>query len=544
MVQVRVKEGILEGEVINNEYGGKFYSFKGIPYAQPPVGDLRFKAPQPPRPWTGVRDATKLGEECYHFDPFFGTPTQGSEDCLYLNVYSPNVSPPKPLPVMVWIHGGGFVCGSSSDDLYGPQFLVRHDVILVTINYRLEVLGFLCLETAEVPGNAGMKDQVAALRWVRTNIASFGGDPDNVTIFGESAGGASVSLHLLSPMSKGLFKRAISQSGTSACAWATTTMVKERSLQMARAMGCNSKDEKEVYEFLKVQPVEAFVDRRIKLTYAEANKEAGFIYFNVVEEKQFGDNERFMPAAPIDLLRAGIHEGVEVINGYTEDEGILMLSIGLDIQKILEQANNYPEYFVPIPIVNSCKITDQIEAGKTMKAYYFKDEEVSMNKVDRLYGFLGADSFIYPAILWQKLCAKNGSNKTYLYKFTCKSERNILKHLLGVGHVVGDKDVVCHADDLPYLFPMKFFTQNSPKLDTNSTIYKMIDQFTKLWTNFAKYGNPTPDASLGAIWKPYTLDNQDFLDIGEHLVAGTSPDNDEMQFWERIYQKYCSKYAP
>ncbi|KPI95949.1 Esterase B1 [Papilio xuthus] len=544
MVQVTVKEGILEGELLHNNYGGQLYSFKGIPYAEPPVGDLRFRAPRPPQPWTGVRDATKLGEDCYHYDPFFGTPTQGSEDCLYLNVYTPEISPSKPLPVMVWIHGGGFIAGSGSDELYGPEFLLRLDVILVTINYRLEVLGFLCLDTAEVPGNAGMKDQVAALRWVRTNIASFGGDPENITIFGESAGGASVSFHLISPMSKGLFKRAISQSGNSTCPWAMTSMVKERSLQLAKDLGCDSKDEKEVYEFLKAQPVEALVDKRIKLTYAEANKESAFIYFNVVEEKQFGDNERFMPGDPYDLLRAGIHEGVDVMNGYTEDEGVLMISVGLDIPKVLDQANKYPEYFAPLPVIYNGKITDQMEVGKMIKEYYFKDEEVSKSNVDRLYAFLGADSFIYPAILWQKLCAKNGSNKNYLYKFTCKSEKNIMKNLFGVSHLVGDKIVVSHADDLPYLFPMKIFAKKSPRLGINSTFYRMMDQVTKLWTNFAKYGNPTPDANLGVIWKPYTLENQDYLDIGEYLVPGTAPDNDEIQFWERIYQKYNTKCAP
>ncbi|CAB3252262.1 unnamed protein product [Arctia plantaginis] len=166
MVQVHVTEGILEGEEVQNEYGGTFYSFKGVPYAQPPVGDLRFKAPQPPQPWTGVRDATEFGPISYQFnlwDPDHQPPNMG-EDCLYLNVYTPQIKPSSLLPVMFYIHGGGYLAGSGDDDYFGPEFLVRDGVILVTINYRLQGPGFLCLHTPEIPGNAGMKDMVAAIR--------------------------------------------------------------------------------------------------------------------------------------------------------------------------------------------------------------------------------------------------------------------------------------------------------------------------------------------------------------------------------------------
>ncbi|XP_013146998.1 PREDICTED: cholinesterase 2-like isoform X2 [Papilio polytes] len=531
----------LEGVVTNNEYGGKIYSFKGIPYAQPPLGELRFKAPQPPKSWPGVRDATKLGDDCYQHDAFFGLPPQGSEDCLYLNVYSPNVSPARPLPVMVWIHGGGFISGSGSDDTYGPDFLVRHDVILVTINYRLEVLGFLCLNTAEVPGNAGMKDQVAALRWVQTNIASFGGDPDNVTIFGESAGGASVSFHLLSPMSKGLFKRAIQQSGTAMCPWATSFMLKERSLGLAREMGCTSTNEKDVYEFFKSQPVEALIRKSVPLTYAEANKECSLVEFCVTVEQQFSSEESFMPDDPINLLHRGIHEGVEVMNGYTEDEGVMMLGLGNNIHDVFVQAKKYAEYFVPRTIALTSPISDQIEVGKILKKHYFDEKELSMENIDCLYAFIGAENFIYPAIFWQKKCASFCNNKTFLYKFTCKSERNFFKHLFGVADLVGEKTVACHGDELPYLFPMRSF---GAPLDRGAPAFGIVCNMTALWTNFAKYGNPTPDESLGAIWQPYTLKSQDYLDIGENLVARAVPDKDDIEFWETIYKKYCPKYAP
>ncbi|XP_013141629.1 PREDICTED: cholinesterase 1-like [Papilio polytes] len=545
MVRVRINDGVLEGEVTNNEYGRKIFRFKGIPYAQPPIGDLRFKAPQPVIPWSGVRDAKKLGNECYQYNVFSRSVNLGSEDCLYLNVFSPKLNPTEPMPVMVFIHGGGFTGGSGSDEVYGPNYLIRHDVILVTFNYRLEVLGFLCLDTEDVPGNAGMKDQVAALRWVQKNISNFGGDPDNVTIFGESAGGGSVCFHLLSPMSKGLFKRAIPQSGLAITHWATGFMVKERSLQLARELGCNSKDDRVICQFLKAQPIEALVKKHVTMSYAESNKEALIVPFNIVVEKQFGNNERFMVDEAIEILRnSGIHEGVDVMEGFTEDEGVLFLGCGYSVYKMFDQANKYPEFFVPRSIAIHCPLIDQIKIGKMIKNFYFKDEDVSMENVYYLQKYFGTENFKYPTISFQKHCAKRGKNRVFLYKFTCKSEFNVFKHVMGVEDIVlRDKALVSHADDLPYIFHIKMLADLNPKLDVNSRVFKMIDQVTKLWTNFAKYGNPTPDESLGVVWQPYTLEGQEYLDIGENLVLGSSPDKDELEFWEGIYQKYCPKYA-
>ena len=207
--QVKVTGGTIQGLVLED-----MTVYKGIPFAAPPVGELRWKAPQPVVAWSGVK-------ECQTFAP---NPMQGngegcSEDCLYLNVWTPAKSPKEKLPVMVWIYGGGFAGGATS--YYDGALLARKGVILVSVAYRVGKLGFLSLPelSAENPngvsGNYGLLDQIAGLQWVKDNIAKFGGDPDNVTIFGESAGGISVSMLCASPLAKGLFKRAISQSGGS-----------------------------------------------------------------------------------------------------------------------------------------------------------------------------------------------------------------------------------------------------------------------------------------------------------------------------------------
>ena len=215
---VTIAQGTLSGAS-----GGTVTSFKGIPFAAPPVGDLRWRAPQPAPSWTGTRDATKFGAICMQAPRKPGShpraPLPESEDCLSVNVWTPDTAPAKKLPVMVWIYGGGFREGGSASAIYDGTELARHGVVVVTLNYRLGLFGFLDLPAlaAEYPnephGNYGILDQIAALKWVQANITAFGGDASNVTIFGESAGGMSVNDLMVSPLARGLFIKAISESG-------------------------------------------------------------------------------------------------------------------------------------------------------------------------------------------------------------------------------------------------------------------------------------------------------------------------------------------
>ncbi len=218
--RVVLPTGTIEGVAIS-EQNTALRSFKGIPYAAPPVGDLRWKPPQPVAAWAGVRDATRFGARCMQLPLFqmeFRSRTM-SEDCLFLNVWTPAQATDEKLPVLVYFYGGGFAAGDSSEPRYDGAALASRGMVTVTVNYRLGVFGFLALpemarESAHgAAGNYGLLDQHAALQWVRENIAQFGGDPNKVTIGGESAGSVAVSAHMASPMSKGLFARAIGQSG-------------------------------------------------------------------------------------------------------------------------------------------------------------------------------------------------------------------------------------------------------------------------------------------------------------------------------------------
>ncbi|HDZ15161.1 MAG TPA: carboxylesterase family protein, partial [Pricia sp.] len=210
--QVKIADGTVQGLVQDS-----LTIFKGIPFASPPLGDLRWKAPQPVKSWEGVKQTTEFASA-----PIQGNDQNGkSEDCLYLNVWTPTTSPEEKIPVLVWIYGGGFSFGATSEPVYDGATLAKKGVILVSIAYRVGQIGFLAhpelsAENADnVSGNYGILDQIAGLKWVKDNIAAFGGDPEKVTIFGESAGGISVSMLCASPLAKGLFQGAISQSGGS-----------------------------------------------------------------------------------------------------------------------------------------------------------------------------------------------------------------------------------------------------------------------------------------------------------------------------------------
>ena len=217
----QVRDADITGGRVSGVVANRVVSFKGIPFAAPPVGTLRWKAPQPVKPWTGVKQASAFGPSCMQdpmFARLFGAPPDISEDCLYLNVWTPAKTAGDALPVMVWIYGGGFVGGQTSVPAYDGTHLAEKGVVLVSVAYRLGVFGFmahpdLSRESGKGSGNYGLQDQIAGLQWVKANIAKFGGDPGRVTIFGESAGGIAVSMLAASPAAKGLFQGAISESG-------------------------------------------------------------------------------------------------------------------------------------------------------------------------------------------------------------------------------------------------------------------------------------------------------------------------------------------
>lgn len=304
---------------------GKAYSaYFGIPYAKQPVGELRFRDPEPLEPWTEELDASKENDGAYQVNAYSllsrnKDPIIGSDECLVLNVFKPKTDE-KTLPVFVYIHGGGFICGSSSTYIYGPDYLVEKDMIVVTINYRLGVVGFLSFKdpSLQIPGNAGLKDQSMALRWVKENIASFGGDPDSITVGGESAGGASAHFQCISPMSEGLFNRAIIQSGTAFNSWANFSDDEHYEYELARALGWNGEGgDLKAYETIAQTEISKLLYTAISLISDQERKLFGSAYFGpcLPRVEPYQGKQCFLPKPIVELSREAWSNKIDVIIG-------------------------------------------------------------------------------------------------------------------------------------------------------------------------------------------------------------------------------------
>ncbi|WP_037283409.1 carboxylesterase/lipase family protein [Saccharibacillus sacchari] len=311
---IETKQGKLRGASAN---GVK--SWKGVPYAQPPTGDLRFRAPKPPTEWEGVRDALSFGPIALQAQPpedsIFASPgVTMSEDCLYLNVWAPE-NGGEGLPVMVWIHGGSFVSGSSSLPLYdGTQLALRGGCVIVSLNYRLGPLGFMHLSPLGegFDSNVGLSDQAQALQWVQKNIAAFGGDPGNVTLFGESAGSMSIAAVLAMPAAKGLFHKAIMQSGgAQSMPSVQAEIVAAAFLRRLSVDGGN------------LERLKTFAPEQLLLAAAEMRAQEGeewpALPFQPVVEAAT------LPEEPLSAISHGAAEGVSLIVGTNHDEGDFFL---------------------------------------------------------------------------------------------------------------------------------------------------------------------------------------------------------------------------
>ncbi|CAH2076218.1 unnamed protein product, partial [Iphiclides podalirius] len=520
MATVTIKQGDLKGVLCQTD-DVEYYAFKGIPYAKPPVGRLRFKAPEPPEPWVGLRDASQHGPVCPQYNERMDRIESGSEDCLYVNVYTKSLAPVSPLPVLLWIHGGGFYTGSGNSEFYGPEFFMEHDVVLVTFNYRLEVLGFLCLDNEEVPGNAGLKDQVAAMKWVKSNIAAFGGDADNITIFGCSAGGASASYHLTSKMSQGLFNKAICQSGVCLNDWSYNLYAKKRAFQLGKLLGKDTDSTDELLEFLRNVPASSLVNINLPSLDVKHKDIVDSIFFGPVVESEHLRVQKFITESPIDSLKKGLVADVPIIVGYTSGEGIEMARKLKQLIKFLRKSGS----IVPREI----KLKVDPEALKyidgRMRAKYFGDREISENMLQEVADLQTYSLFGYNIYRFASLCAMFNTSSVYLYKFTAETERNYTKRSYKMNSVKG----VCHADDLPYLFNVTCL--NIPLSEDSKPI---IRRMVALWTSFARTGNPT-NLSHVPIWKPYTSKDKNCYLMGRTFECAENPDGDHINFWEEIY---------
>ncbi len=452
-VQLKTADGILEGVVSGD---GKVRTFKGIPYAAPPVGPLRWQPPQPVAPWTGVRPASEYGPRAMQgriFDDMVFHDAGPSEDCLYLNLWMPAKPATDKLPVMVWIHGGGFVAGSSSEPRQDAGNLSKQGVLVVSMNYRMGIFGFFSLPelTQESPhhasGNYGLLDIVAALQWVKKNIATFGGDPDNVTIFGESAGSSAVSALMASPLAHGLFHKAIGESGSILNAGRpqfTLAQAEEAGVKFAEtAYGTSSLAK------LRALSAQELLDPTIKPPRQPAR---------VVVDGWF------LPQDGVTIFAAGRQARVPLLAGWNLDEG--------NQRALLE---NDPPTLANFQARAQARFGDQ--AGAFLRAYAATtDAEAKRAAKD-----FGGDQFTgYATWKWIELHRQTGGAPVWRYKF----EQTL--PLVRPDAAPGADPVAPHASEIEYVFQVL----SSRKAEWQPEHRTVSNLMAAYWTNFAKTGNP------------------------------------------------------
>jgi para-nitrobenzyl esterase len=481
-VTVETVQGKAQGKQINHK---KVNAFLGLPYAAPPVGALRWKAPEPPEKWVGVRDASHYGAHCYQGFPFDDMVFQDSgpsEDCLSLNVFSPaNATSKSKLPVMFWIHGGGYSGGSASEPRHDGDFLPTKGVVLVTINYRLGVFGFLATadlakEADGAAGNYGLLDMVAALKWVKANIARFGGDPGNVTIFGESAGSFAVSTLMAAAPAQGLFHKAIGESGgafSDLLPTATLEAREEADGAWAASLGAPTIAQ------LRAMPAEAVLT---------ASRNKGAPHFSPVVDG------RLLTAPVPEIYATGKQAHIPLLAGWNRDENTA-LAAGMTVEKWKAFA--------------AAHFSDRAEAF--LKLYSGDTNEQAARSAADYF----SDAFIaFGTWKWMEAHQKTGESPIYRYHFELAAPPSKFHP---------DANAF-HSDDIEYVFGT---LDTRPGAVWRPEDRKLSDEMMSYWTNFARTGDPN-GAGLPA-W-PKCAEGRSLIHLDNPVTSGPSTVEQRYQF--------------
>jgi para-nitrobenzyl esterase len=482
---VKVAEGMVQGTI---EEGLTVY--KGIPFAAPPVGELRWKAPQSAAKWEGVKQATQFGPAPMQG----GNPPSGkSEDCLYLNIWTPAKSAKDKIPVMVYIYGGGFAGGYTSDPWISGEKLATKGVVLVTVAYRVNQFGFLAHPelSAENPnhvsGNYGILDQIAGLQWIQKNIAAFGGNPNKVIIFGESAGAISVSMLCASPLAKGLFSGAISQSGGSFGPTRSTTFPGE-----------NMKTLKQAEESGKTYVQKAGVSSIADLRKIEAEKlPSGFGMpggWPIVDGYVIPDDQH-------KLYEVGKYNDVPVLIGYNSDEGASF------------SREKKPEEFIAGVKARYGKFADDL-----IKAY--PPGETTVQKTAR--DLMRDAAFGWQTWSWARLQSQTGKSKVFLYYFDQHPDYPKDSPRYGYGSP--------HAQDVSYVF--QHLNPTDPQL--TKADFDLSEAMATYWTNFAKYGDPNGKGVPA--WPAFSDKNPDVMYLGSTPHVGSVPSAESLKVLDSYFE--------
>ncbi|XP_047989303.1 carboxylesterase 4A-like [Leguminivora glycinivorella] len=507
---VLIGQGLVKGiKASDSDYS----KFLGIPYAKVDLNNPFGAAQAAPEFEEEIFQAYDNSRICpqtnYGGVKFSGNSENESPDCLQLNVYSPSkASTLSPLPVLVWIHGGIFIGGSANE--YNVPDLVKQGIVVVTVNYRLGPYGFMCLDDPAVPGNQGLKDQYAALQWVRNNIAAFGGNPYNVTLAGQSAGSASVLLQLYSSKEK-LFNKVIAQSGTPLSPSFFVTGDSDVAIKLANYLGLNTTDNQQALEFLASS-------HHSLVTGASADLKIGF---KPCKEKSFSGVDNFIDSEPYAFSNERKIRNTPILIGNTDQE----------VDDIRINLMNGDDFYNQDFFYASLKGKFNLENGQLqeiaeiVRHFYIGDTTISEEVKIEAAEFLSDYEFNHPIQDTITNLIKDNANPVYEYVFTYTGDS-------GEGGAP-------HSAELEYLFD---FQQNYRSRSEADQI--VADRIVTLWANFIKYGNPTPETSdlIPVKWSPVTETTRPYLNIGADLRMEDRFLRERLAFWE-LFQSVYGKYS-
>ncbi|XP_063375134.1 esterase B1-like [Cydia amplana] len=497
---------------------GDYSMFLGIPYARVDPDNV-FGAPIPYK-FEGIFEAVDDTSRCPQVEEFNNTIT-GTLDCLHVNIYVPNsASIDNPLPVMIYIFGGIFKFGFAGRYVYGARFLVRHNVIFISFNYRIGPYGFMCLKTSKLPGNQGLKDQVLALRWIKENIRYFGGDDSKITIGGNSSGGESVDLHQYF-LQEPLYNRVIMQSGVSISRTLNKDSDPNAPIKLAKQLNYTTNDINEALSFLnKIRPHELIA----------ATRDSG-VFFGPCVEKQFENVDNYITKYPADLNTV-TRRDADVLMGLNNDEAYAIITI---VEKDEFESTDYVSELLEtyFDFKNEIKLSDEIK--KIIRLFYYGDD---VQRVDNSRPTINAYAdfvFYSPILRTVRKYLESGVNNTYFYMFAFTGERNYFKDIVKTPYTEGG---AVHADELGYLFDVSYMKERVREKDM-----LIVDRMTELWTNFVKYGNPTPKPSklIPLQWPRVSQDKLPYLEINTELRLGSRPMHERMSFLDLLY-KHIGRY--